>query len=120
MLDSHWALEFARDWIDAWNSHDLDRILSHYAQDFEMSSPLIAERMNEPSGVLKGKRAIRPYWEKGLASQPPLRFELVNVFIGVESITICYRSIGRRMAAEVLFFNAQREVVRGMAHYGEP
>ena len=38
MIDSTWAHEFAREWIAAWNSHDLELILSHYADDFEMAS----------------------------------------------------------------------------------
>jgi ketosteroid isomerase-like protein len=115
-----WALEFAREWIDAWNSHDLERILSHYSEDFEMTSPFIVERMSEPSGVLKGKAAIRPYWSKGLAPSSPLRFELIEVFEGVRSITLHYRRHDHRLAAEVLEFNDRGEVVRGMAHYGPP
>ena len=50
--------DFAPEWIAAWNSRDLDRVLSHYTDDFEMSSPLIVALMNEPSGVLHGKPAI--------------------------------------------------------------
>src|ERR1700723_3107179 len=38
MMTSELALRFA-EWIAAWNAHDLPRILSHYADDFEMSSP---------------------------------------------------------------------------------
>ena len=117
MIDPHWALSFAREWIEAWNSHDLERILSHYSEDFEMASPLIVERMGEPSGVLKGKAAVRNYWQQGLAAQPPLRFELLDVLAGIRSITIYYRSIGRRVVAEVLEFNPRREVVRGAAHW---
>ena len=117
MIDPQWALSFAREWIEAWNSHDLERILSHYSEDFEMASPLIVERMGEPSGVLKGKAAVRPYWEQGLAAQPPLRFELLDVLAGIRSITIYYRSIGRRVVAEVLEFNPRKEVVRGAAHW---
>lgn len=41
--------------IDSWNSHDLDRILSHYSDDFEMSAPFIIRILGESSGVLKGK-----------------------------------------------------------------
>ena len=41
-LPSGFAERFATDWIAAWNSHDLDRVLTHYEDDFEMSSPLIA------------------------------------------------------------------------------
>ena len=45
MFDREAANLFAADWIDAWNSHDLERILGHYSDDFEMCSPLIVERM---------------------------------------------------------------------------
>lgn len=111
------AQAFAHEWIDAWNAHDLERILSHYADDFEMTSPVIVSLMGEPSGVLKGKATVRAYWAKGLAAQPPLRFELLDVLAGVRSVTIYYRSIGRRVAAEVLEFNDRGEAVRGSAHY---
>jgi ketosteroid isomerase-like protein len=118
MLDELWANAFAKEWIAAWNSHDLARIFSHYVDDFEMSSPLIIERMGEPSGVLRGKENIRPYWAQGLEAQPPLRFELRHVLVGINSVTICYQSVGRRCVAEVLTFNENRLVVRGAAHYG--
>lgn len=120
MIDENWAKRFAAEWIEAWNSHDLGRILSHYAEDFVMASPHIVGRMNEPTGTLRGKEKIRAYWEIGLAAQPPIRFELIDVFAGVDSITIVYKSLSRRMAAEVLVFNERLEVVRGMAHYGRP
>ncbi|OIQ88050.1 snoaL-like domain protein [mine drainage metagenome] len=119
MIDLAWAHEFAREWIESWNSHDIERILSHYTDDFEMSSPLIIERMQEPTGKLKGKDKIRPYWQKGLAAMPPLKFELLGVFAGVDSVVIYYRSIHRKMVCETLFFNMQRQVVRGAALYGD-
>jgi hypothetical protein len=117
MIDSEFAQEFAREWIAAWNAHDLERILSHYRDDFEMSSPLIVQRGHEPSGVLKGKQAIRPYWQRSLAGTPPLRFELDFVTCGVVSLTLVYRNHRRQQATEVLFFDEQRQVVRGVAHY---
>ena len=40
MIERAWAEEFARDWVESWNSHDLERMLAHYADDFEMTSPL--------------------------------------------------------------------------------
>jgi ketosteroid isomerase-like protein len=43
MISRGFGEEFAREWIEAWNSHDLDRVLSHYADDFTMSSPYIAQ-----------------------------------------------------------------------------
>ena len=89
------AEAFAREWIAAWNSGDLDRILAHYHDDFEMRSPLIAERGFSPDGCLQGKDAIRPYWAAGLAATPPILFELIGVHAGVGAIAICYLSVGR-------------------------
>src|SRR5262245_37430241 len=91
-----WALQFAEEWIAAWNSHDLDRILAHYVDEVEISSPLIVERMNESSGTLRGKAALRPYWTKGLEAKPPLKFELLAVHAGVDRLGLAYRSVGRR------------------------
>jgi ketosteroid isomerase-like protein len=120
MISAAWAREFAEEWIAAWNSHDLDRILAHYRDDFQMQSPLIIERLGVPSGTLKGKAAIRPYWQIGLAALPSLRFELQDVLAGVDTIAIYYRSVSRnRMVAEILRFDAQRRVISGAGLYGE-
>jgi len=119
MIERAWAESFAREWVEAWNSHDLERIFSHYVDDFEMSSPFIVEKMNEPSGVLRGKEAIRPYWTWGVQLQPPLKFELLGVFVAVDEIAIHYRSVGRRLVVEVLTFNAARRVTHGAALYAD-
>jgi ketosteroid isomerase-like protein len=121
MIDRTWAHQFALEWIEAWNAHDLDRILSHYTDDFEMRSPLIIERMGVPEGLLKGKDAIRPYWQRGLDARPPLHFELRDVLVGVNTLAIYYRSATRnRMVAEVLTLNNQGQVISGAGLYGDP
>ena len=121
MIDRTWARAFAAEWIDAWNSHDLDRILDHYTDDFEMSSPLIVERMGIAEGVLRGKHSIRPYWQRGLDARPSLHFELRDVLVGVNTIVIYYLSTTRnRMVAEVLTLNEEGRVVAGAGVYGDP
>jgi hypothetical protein len=85
-----------------------------------MSSPLIIEREIEPSGVLRGKVAIRKYWGIDLAAVPPIQFELIDVHVGINSIGILYRSIGRRRVIELLAFNDKRDVIRGSGLYGGP
>jgi ketosteroid isomerase-like protein len=77
--------QFAHDWIDAWNSHDLDKILSHYEDDFEMSSPVIIQVTGEVSGILRGKSAVRGYWAKAPELNPDLRFELITVLAGIDA-----------------------------------
>ena len=55
MIMRELAEKFSTQWIEAWNSHDLDRILLHYSDDFEMSSPNIAQIAGEPSERSRGR-----------------------------------------------------------------
>lgn len=115
-IDREFAENFARHWIESWNSHDLEAILSHYTDDFEMSSPLIAERMGVAEGKLQGKGAISEYWSIGLSATPKLHFEYINTFVGVSSLVIYYK--GRRgHSSEVFYFNDQGKVFKAVAHY---
>jgi ketosteroid isomerase-like protein len=118
MLDKTFADHFAADWIASWNSHDLDRVLSHYTEDFEMSSPVIIKVAGEPSGILKGKQRVGAYWAKALQLIPDLHFELVDTLYGVESVTLYYKG-ARGMAAEVFHFNMEGKVIRAYAHYAD-
>lgn len=110
------AKRFAHTWIQDWNNHDLDAVLSHYADDFEFASPLISSIAGEASGVLCGKAAVRAYWKKGLEQIPDLHFELKEVLTGVDSITLYYQG-HRGMAAEVLMFNSTGKVKKALACY---
>ena len=116
-MDMEQANTFADDWIKSWNSHDIDAILSHYTEDFEMSSPVIVDSMNEPSGQLKGKAAVREYWLKALTKYPNLLFTKRHVMLGVNSITIIYDGV-RGLSAEVFHFDASGHVYAAFAHYG--
>ncbi|MCW1969450.1 MAG: nuclear transport factor 2 family protein [Anaerolineae bacterium] len=116
MITAQFGNTFADHWIEAWNAHDLDEILSHYTDDFEMSSPVIVGAMNEPSGKLKGKAMIRVYWAKALAKYPQLRFEKLHVLVGANSVTIIYTGV-RGLSAEVFHFNSQGKVYAAYAHY---
>ena len=119
MLPNDFAKQFASEWIRAWNAHDLDAVLSHYADDFEMVSPIMKQMGISPSGRLHGQSAIRKYWQKALQLIPDLKFELVSVLTGVESITLYYKGARSRLVAEVFFFNSQGCVTQALAHYAE-
>jgi hypothetical protein len=115
-MSPDFAERFANEWVAAWNARDLERVLSHYEDDFEMSSPIIRSLAGEPSGTLKGKPAVRAYWAKALASYPQLRFELVGALAGVDSVAVCYRG-HRGLVAEVFHFGPSGKVRSASAHY---
>lgn len=116
MIDSNFAVTFADDWLDAWNRHDLDAVLRHYAEDFRFWSPLIASIAGQADGVLCGKVAVRAYWEKGLARVPDLRFELHDVLLGADSLTLYYRGHAG-MVAETFWFDVSGLVKQACACY---
>ena len=78
-----------------------------------MSSPLIVNFFAVEDGVLKGKAAVAEYWKPGISQQPPLRFELMDVLVGINQLTIYYRGMGRKVVAETLTFDNGLKVIAG-------
>jgi ketosteroid isomerase-like protein len=111
------SLEFAKKWIESWNSHDLTEILSHYSDDIEITTPMIKMAAGIDSGSLKGKISVADYWGKALEKIPDLHFELIDVSEGVNSVALYYKSIMNRKAIEVMFFNQSGKVNKMIAHY---
>ena len=107
------ARAYALDWLAAWNSHDLDRILEHYAEDVVFRSDKATAINGQP--VVHGKADLRAYWGKGLALQPDLKFELLGVYSGPDTLTLRYRNQAGREVCEVLMFDEARQVISGAA-----
>jgi hypothetical protein len=77
------ATGFARQWVAAWNSHDLDAIMSHYDEAVVLTSPAAAKILDDPSGTIEGNAAVRRYFERGLELYPDLHFQLLDVMWGL-------------------------------------
>lgn len=107
-LDPDFARAFAADWIAAWNAHDLERILDHYTEDVELASPYVVQIAGDPTGRIFGKRALRAYWEKGLAMLPDLHFTLTETLVGVGAMTLVYHGHRGPVAETFLFDDAGR------------
>jgi hypothetical protein len=111
------AQDFAHKWISAWNSHDLDRILSHYAEDVEVTSPLVEAVLGPGQVTVRGKQALRAYWSKALARFPDLRFVLYRAYAGPRSLVLHYQSVQALIGAECMELDADGLVHRVLAHY---
>jgi len=110
------AVEFAATWAAAWNAHDVEAVLSHFADDVTFSSPLAAEIVPGSGGVVRGKAALRAYWSEGLRRQPDLRFEVEGAYLGVDTLVIHYRNQRGGLVNEVLTFEGSL-VKSGQATY---
>lgn len=107
--------DFARRWIQDWNSHDVDRVLAHYAKDAEFRSPRAAQRTG--SGVVVGRDALRAYWAPALTARPGLHFTLKQALIGYRSVAIHYTDERGQSVIETLVFGDRDEAVFGTACY---
>jgi hypothetical protein len=85
MSSSFDASSFATEWVAAWNSHDLEAILSHYASQVILTSPVAAKLTGEASGTIQGKDALRRCFAKGLELFPNLEFTFIGVMRGLSS-----------------------------------
>lgn len=110
-----WA--FARQWATAWNEHDIDRVLGHFADNVEFSSPLMNSVLPDSKGKVVGKNALRQYWAAALERFPALHFELLDVYQGVRSLVIRYRNHLGNIVCEYLEFDAAGMVTNGCGCY---
>ena len=111
------AQRWAEQWIAEWNRHDVEAVLTHFADDVVFVSPVAATVTGDPSGVVRGKDALRAYWTTALASRADLHFELVDVHLGVDAIAIGYRDQTGRATTEVAVFDVDGQVTRGWGLY---
>jgi hypothetical protein len=117
MLTKEFAERFAREWIEAWNSHDLERVLKHYSPDVELKSLFVSRIVGEGRNTVRGLAELREYFGRAMEIYPELRFVPRHVFAGVKSLVVEYESVGGRLTAELLEFDDAGQVRRVLAHY---
>ncbi len=117
MLTEERSRTFAEHWVRAWNSHDLDEIMSHYADNVVLVSPVAAKILNDPSGTVTGKEALREYFQKGLEVYPNLKFELIDVMWGLSSVVLYYINQKGTKTGEFMEIDSTGTVTKVVANY---
>jgi hypothetical protein len=113
--------EFVREWIEAWNRHDIDAVLSHYADDVSFASPKATAIIGH--GHLVGKEELRAYWSASVARRPRILFRLDHAAWDPSSRTLAIAYEARvdghsTRACEMMRFGEDGLVVSGEAFYG--
>jgi predicted ester cyclase len=111
------AWNFARHWVEAWNAHNLDLIMTHYDDGIELTSPVAAQLLGTPDGKVVGRANLRAYFQRGLEAYPDLRFDLEDVLWGVSSVVLYYKNQKGTCTAEFMEFSPIGKVVRVVANY---
>ncbi len=117
MFNAKDAQQFAKDWCEAWNSHDLESIMSHYADDVILISPTAARLLKDPDGIVNGKAALQNYFAVGLKAYPNLRFEVLDVTCGISSVVVYYANQNGAKVSEFMEVGSDGKVTKVIAHY---
>ena len=112
----------AEKWIAQWNARDVEGILSKFADDVVFRSHKAHDVVG--TGEIRGKDALRAYWNKALERVGDLRFDLDHAAFDEkrqELFIVYVASLGgqKSRACERLRF-ADGRVIDGEALYGAP
>lgn len=125
-LDRSHREAFASRWAAAWNRRDVEAVLAHFRDDIVFTSPTALT----VAGVatIRGKQALRDYWNEALAGIGTLHFTVDHVLWDPlrRELAIVYdsRIDGRqRRVSENLLFDegglvAAAEVFHGVTGIG--
>lgn len=69
--------EIARTWFHAFNTKDIDLLLSLYDDQAQHYSPKLKLKHPETKGLIKGKQALYDWWKDAFIHMPDLRYEIL-------------------------------------------
>lgn len=72
-------LSIAHKWFDAFNSHQLEQLLSLYDEEAEHFSPKLKLKKPETQGLVKGKDALREWWQSAFETLPTLHYRVTSL-----------------------------------------
>src|ERR1700741_3628378 len=101
MWDLPWDINFkkmsseknkaiALKWFEAFNEHDLDKLLSLYDEHAVHYSPKLKDRKPETNGLIKGKPALREWWQDSFDRLPTLHYEVQKLTADNEQVFMEY------------------------------
>src|SRR2546421_6301542 len=71
--------EIAHRWFAAFNDHRLEQLLSLYNDHAEHFSLKLKVRHPETNGLIKGKAALRAWWQDAFDRLPSLHYEIIRL-----------------------------------------
>jgi predicted SnoaL-like aldol condensation-catalyzing enzyme len=83
-------LSIAHAWFEAFNSHNLEKLISLYDQDAEHFSPKLKQRFPETNGLVIGKDALRKWWKDAFERLPSLKYKVTSLTANSDRVFMEY------------------------------
>jgi ketosteroid isomerase-like protein len=99
-------LSIAHAWFEAFNAHNLEKLLSLYDEDAGHFSPKLKIRHPETKGLVTGKEALRNWWRDSFNRLPTLKYKVTSLTANSDRVFMEYIRLVENeesmMVAEVL------------------
>ena len=77
-------------WFEAFNEHDLEKLLSLYDEDAEHYSPKLKIHQPETNGLITGKSQLRNWWKDAFDRLPHLHYKIIKLMSDDEQVFMEY------------------------------
>jgi limonene-1,2-epoxide hydrolase len=113
-------LSIAMLWFEAFNAHNLEKLLSLYDDEAEHFSPKLKIRHPESNGLVTGKDALRTWWEDAFNRLPSLHYKVTSLTSNHDRVFMEYiRTVENEddmLVAEVLEIKEGRIIASRVYH----
>lgn len=113
-------LSIAHSWFEAFNSHNLEKLLSLYDDDAEHYSPKLKTRFPETKGLVSGKNKLRNWWQDAFEKLPTLHYKVTSLTSNSDRVFMEYiRSVEgeeNMIVAEVLDIKDNKIIASRVYH----
>ena len=83
-------LSIAMLWFEAFNAHNLEKLLSLYDDEAEHFSPKLKTRLPETEGLITGKDALRTWWKDAFERLPSLHYKVTSLTSNADRVFMEY------------------------------
>jgi hypothetical protein len=105
-MDKSSPLSIAKKWLDAFNAHDLEKLLTLYDEHVVHYSPKLKTRKPGSNGMVRGKSALKEWWQDAFDRLPGLVYEEKSLTADDDKVFMEYTRVvpgeADMMVAEIL------------------
>jgi ketosteroid isomerase-like protein len=107
-------------WFETFNNKELEKLLSLYDNDAEHFSPKLKTHQPETNGFVKGKQALREWWQDAFDRLPTLNYKVKSLTANGDRVFMEYIRIAdgedEMHVAEVLDIREDKIVASRVYH----
>lgn len=89
-MDASQNEKIALKWFEAFNTHDLEALLSLYDDNARHFSPKLKIRRPETNGLVVGKDALRDWWRDAFDRLPSLQYNVTTLTANADRVFMEY------------------------------